>query len=165
MVTPQLHTYENIPVSPLGFDGTAGWSDVPRALVVDWLAVLERVARLLAPDYRALEVPYPVAFQHTSITSDGPYGSSENFYYLGYYWIEAPAWLLHFEYGRHEGNEPLGLETRGLDYNVSSLLVTGSSEPAKASFTVWHTDEQADVVADVLLGTSVGDKIRIENLP
>ena len=156
MATPQLHTYENVPVSPLGFDGTRGWSDVPRALVVDWLSVLSRVAQVLAPDYVAPELPYPLAFQHTSITSDGPYGSSENFYYLGYYWIDTPAWLLHFEYGRHEGNEPLCLETRGLEYNVSSFLASGSSESARARFFVWHTERQAGVVAEALFGTSNG---------
>ena len=155
-MTPQLHTYEKVPVSPLGFDGAAGWSGVPRALVVDWLAVLTRVARLLAPGYHAQELPYPMAFQRTDITSDGPYGSSENFYYLGYYWIETPTWLLHFESGRHEGNEPLGLETRGLEYNVSSYVAPGSSEPAIARFFVWHTDEQADFVAEALLGVSGG---------
>ena len=151
MAVPQLHTYENVPISPLGFDGTAGWSGVPRALVVDWLTVLTRVARMLAPGYEAPEIPHSLAFQRTDIASDGPYGSSENFYYLGYYWIETQAWLLHFEAGRHEGNEPLGLETRGLEHSVSSCIAPGRSEPAIARFFVWHTDEQAEAVREVLL--------------
>lgn len=154
-MAPQLQTYDNVPVSPLGFDGARGWSDVPRAPVVDWLTVLTRVARVLAPGYDAPEIPYPLAFQRTDITSDGPYGSSENFYYLGYHWIETPAWLLHFESGRHEGNEPLCLETRGLEYNVSSFLAPGSSGPARARFFVWHTDEQAEAVRAALFGAAI----------
>lgn len=155
MTTPELHAYENVRVSPLGFDGARGWPDVPPALVVDWLAVLVRATRVIAPDYEAPEVPYPLTFQRTDITSDGPYGSSENFYYLGYYWIETAGWLLHFEAGRHEGNEPLCLETCGMEYNVSSFLAPGSGGPARARFFVWHTDEQAEAVRAALLGADI----------
>jgi hypothetical protein len=140
---PVVHTYEDVPVSPLSFDATAGWAAIPRALLCDWLEVVARVARVIAPEYAKPDLPDAIAFKCETISSDGPYGSSENFYYLNDYSFEVEGLSIRFESGRQEGGEPLAMETRGLKLDVSSYLFPRPDGAAKARFFVWHRPDQA----------------------
>lgn len=148
---PPLVTYEDVAISSLEFDARiSGWADVPRQLLVDWLALLSKVARVVAPDYSPPALPDPIEYAKETIASDGPYGSSENFYYLSYFSIELAGLRLSFEHGRQEGCEPLGMETTGLPYNVTSYLAADHHGTAKARFFVWHNEAEAQALQAIL---------------
>jgi hypothetical protein len=134
----------------LSFDAADGWASIPRALLCDWLEVVARAARVIAPAYAKPDLPDAIAFKCETISSDGPYGSSENFYYLNYYSLEVQGLSIHFESGRQEGGEPLAMETRGLKLDVSSYLFPRQDGMAKARFFVWHHPEQAAEVRRAL---------------
>lgn len=142
-----LHTYTAVPVSGLAHDVRGrDWSAVPRALLLDWLEVFVRAVAVIEPGYRADAAPDPTAFQRSQITSDGPYGSSENFYYLDYFQMETPTWRIAFEAGRQGGNEPIGLTTRELAYEHAAFLVPQAGGPMRATVYLWHGAAYADDV-------------------
>lgn len=145
-----LNTYEDVPVSALSFDAAGGWASVPRTLLCDWLEVVARVARVIAPEYAKPDLPDAFGFKCETIASDGPYGSSENFYYLNWYSFETEGLSIHFESGRQEGGEPLAMETRGLKLDVSSCLFPRPDGAARARFFVWHQPDQAAEVRRAL---------------
>ena len=150
-MAPDLNTYDDVPVSLLAFDaGQNGWAKVPRQLLVDWLAVLARVTQAVSADYRLPVLPDPLEFICETIASDGPYGSSENFYYLSHFRLETDGLLLHFEYGRQGEDEPLVMETSGLSHNVTSTMDPKTKGPARARFFVFHTSEQGESVKRAL---------------
>jgi hypothetical protein len=149
-VMPELFTYDDVPVSTVSFDASAGWASIPRQLLVDWAALVTRVARVIAPDFSPPPLPDPIVFNHETITSDGPYGSDANFYYLAYYSIETAGHSIHFEYGRQGEDEPLGLETRGLADNVFAWLPAKLNGRPLARIFVWHTEAQRAAVRSAL---------------
>lgn len=146
----ELHTYEKVRVSPVPFDASLGWANIPRQLLIDWAALVTRVAQVIAPDFAPPPLPDPIAFRHETIASDGPYGSSEDFYYLGYYSLGTAGHSIHFEHGRHEGNEPLCLKTRGLPHNVSSWLPATLAGVPLARLFAWHTEAERATIEALL---------------
>jgi hypothetical protein len=145
-----LHSYENVPVSTVPFNPAAGWHLVPCRLLVDWVALVERVARAIAPAYAAAPLPDPVVFAHEIIPSDGPYPSREDWYQLSWFHLTLPGLRIAFERGRHGGGEPLEVATTGLEHNVSSFMDPVAQTPPRARVFVWHEDAQTPAVRRAL---------------
>lgn len=151
MVEAKLQTFDNVPISDIGHDSLElGWSGVPRQLLLDWQSVVTKVARVLQPSYGHAELPLPLVFKQQTIPSDGPYSSSENFYYLDYFCCRTDSIVVHFEAGRHGGNEPLCMETARLGLEVSSYTYPQAAGQTRARFYVWCTEDQIDPVKQAL---------------
>jgi hypothetical protein len=138
--------YKNVLVSGKShdFEGRS-YREVPRALLVDWVSLVVQLAQLLHPEFHARSLTATDQFQTETIDSDGPYGSSENYYTLSYVFMDLTSSdgvgvRILFEDGRQEGGEPLGIETQGIHPQISSYIDKGTRGPL-ARIHIVHDDE------------------------
>jgi hypothetical protein len=147
-----LKTYENILVSGVPFNFSRNLHEnIPPRLLFDWATLVCQIAKVVHPAFPILLIPQSFEFKTESISSDGPYGSSENYYTLDYVSFQLTGengcgFTIAFENGRQDGENPVWIETLGFNYSVSSYIYQNSAAPL-AKFFVW-TDEQQKVEID-----------------
>lgn len=133
-------TYTKVGVSDKAPGFENGYADVHPAFLNDWLQRFVAAIRLLDPEFPDAELKLPLKFQSEWIDSDGPYGSSENFYQLRYFYLVlsegTPREIrISFEEGRHDGGEPICLDAIGSSLRASSCI--HRPDPT-ATFHLWH---------------------------
>jgi hypothetical protein len=151
----ELRTFADVLVSSTAFDfkGRA-YHDVPRAVLADWASLMASLAGLLHPGFAAPTLPETFQFSQEMITSDGPYGSDENYYMLSYFYLDLTdakgvGLRIAFERGRQGGEEPLGIETRGVQPQISSYIDEGARSP-RARIYVFLEDAQTGPVQQLI---------------
>lgn len=148
-----LKTYENVLVSGVSHNFSIyRYERIPCRLFADWTALVHKIAIVVHPQFTL--PPFPNFFEFTteSIPSDGPYGSSENFYYLDYVYFllkgkDDYGIKIDFENFRQEHPAPINLETVGFSRGVSSHIDKESTSPL-ATFYVWHDEDKASEIME-----------------
>lgn len=147
-----FRTYENVLVSGVEHDFRRPHRHVPRTLLTHWVALIVRLGKVLHPGFDARPLTDADQFQTEQIPSDGPYGSSEDYYTLDYVFLDliqsnGTGVRIAFEYGRQGGGEPLGVETRGLEPQITSYI-SADARSARAKIFMCHDeDKNAEVEA------------------
>jgi hypothetical protein len=115
--------------------------------------VVFQIAKVVHPAFLPPTLPDYFNFETETITSDGPYGSSENFYYLDYNYFKLTGekgfgFKIYYEDGRQDGDNPVSIETLGFSYGVSSHIYKSSTSP-RAFFYVWQEPDRTAAIEKV----------------
>lgn len=127
-----------VSTAPPGFE--RGYAEINPDFLNDWLQLFVDSVQLLYPHFQRPSLTLPLRFETEWINSDGPYGSSENYYQLEWRSILLSGGTesqicLSFEDGRHGGGEPICLEATALSPRLSSHI---HRPDPRASFHLWH---------------------------
>src|SRR5205085_1219291 len=121
VVVMAFHSYRQVRVCDL-VHRSSDWSRVPRLVVVKTLALHARVWKALGMTFVPPDVPETIFWNRESIASDGPYGSSEDYYMLDYVSWSAPPVSMNFEDGRIGATPTLSIESEVGGEKISALL-------------------------------------------
>lgn len=133
-------TYSKITVSsqPAGFERS--YAEINPRFLNDWLQRFVDAIQLLYPHFQRPSLSLPLQFQTEWIDSDGPYGSSENYYQLEWNSILLSAGTeneicIGYEAGRQGGAEPIQLKATALRPGLISQI---HRPDPRATFHLWH---------------------------
>ncbi len=119
-------SYENILVSGVDYDFSQNrHENIPHRLFKDWVRLVENLAKVLQPAFNIPNFPSSLSFTTEQITSDGPYGADENYYFLDFVYCkllgEKDGIMISFENGRQGGINAVSVETLHIDSNSASF--------------------------------------------
>lgn len=149
-----LQTYENILVSGVDYDFSKNsHENIPPRLFADWAKLVCKIAKAVHPAFNIPPFPEFFEFKTESITSDGPYPASEDFYYLDYVYFnlvgdKGYGININFENFRQYGKDPVCMETIGFNYGVSSYISKESTSPL-AQVNVWHDKDKTAEIEEI----------------
>lgn len=150
-----LHTYNQVRVSGLDHDFSRHLHhQVPVQLLADWAELLCNLASVVEPKFGVPPFPSRIEFQTEVINSDGPYGSSEDYYQLDYVFFEHKCesgygLRVSFENFRVGGSNPIGMETIGMKRNISSYIDKDSNRPVARIFA-FHKSKMAPTIEAII---------------
>ncbi len=150
-----LHTYNQVRVSRLDHDFSQHLHhQVPVKLLAEWADLLCKIASALEPKFSVPPFPSRIAFQTEVIHSDGPYGSSENYYTLEYVFFKHQGksgfgLQVSFENFRSEGSDTIGMETIGMRPSISSYIDKHETLPLARLF-VFHDSKMAPTIEAII---------------
>jgi hypothetical protein len=160
-----MQVYKDVLVSSVDYDFSSNpHESIPHRLYTDWAALIVKLAKAVFPSFIAPPFPESLAFQTESISSDGPYPASADYYMLDYVYFELKGENGHglninFENGRWGGENPVNMETVGFNPSVSSSIYKEAKSPL-ASIFMWHPEEQSSEIGEIIANHRKASLIR-----
>jgi hypothetical protein len=150
-----LRTYENVLVSGVKHDFSRNSPEnIPQRLYADWAALIVKLAKAIHPPFSVPPFPETLEFKTELIHSDDPYRSDPDYYTLDYFFFELKAangdgLNINFENGRLGGNNPVTIQTSGLNKGVSSYIYNDAKAPL-ATIYIWHAADKTPEIEQII---------------